>query len=78
MGDRHHDEQSLTSLSGRQRECATLDGLLDHVRSGRGVVLVLRGEPGIGKTALLRYVTDQAADFRMARLGRRADHRSGL
>jgi DNA-binding CsgD family transcriptional regulator len=67
VGDRHHDEQSLTSLSGRQRECATLDGLLDHVRGGRGVVLVLRGEPGIGKTALLRYVTDQAADFRMAR-----------
>jgi DNA-binding CsgD family transcriptional regulator len=44
-----------------------LDGLLDRVRSGRSAVLVLRGESGIGKTALLRYLIDEAAGFTVAR-----------
>ena len=67
MGDRHRDGNSLTSLYGRRRECAALDGLLDRVRGGRSGVLVLRGEAGIGKTALLGYLTEQAAGFRVAR-----------
>src|SRR5271165_3202791 len=67
MGDRHRDADALTSLYGRRRECAALDGLLDQVRGGRSAVMVLRGEPGVGKTALLRYVTDQAAGFSVAR-----------
>ena len=67
MAESHRGADRLRSLSGRRRECATLDGLLDHVRGGRSAVLVLRGEPGIGKTALLRYVTDQAVDFSVAR-----------
>ncbi|MGO9928658.1 MAG: AAA family ATPase, partial [Mycobacterium sp.] len=70
MGDRHRDgnsSTSLTSLSGRRSECTSLDRLLDQVRGGRSAVMVLRGEPGIGKTALLRYVTDQATGFGVAR-----------
>jgi predicted ATP-dependent serine protease len=67
MGDRHRDENASTSLRGRRSETAALDGLLDRVRTGRSAVLVLRGEPGIGKTALLRYVTDRAAGFSVAR-----------
>ena len=39
-------------LLGRRNECAKLDELLGAVRAGRGQSLVLRGEPGIGKTAL--------------------------
>jgi predicted ATPase len=39
-------------LRGRGRQCGVLDGLLADVRAGRSRVLVVRGEPGIGKTAL--------------------------
>ncbi len=67
VGDRHHDAAGLSSLYGRQTECAALDGLLDRVRGGRSAVLVLRGEAGIGKTALVRYVTERAAGFSVAR-----------
>ncbi len=65
VGDR--DAGPPTSLAGRRSECAVLDGLLDRVRGGRSAVVVLRGEPGIGKTALLRYATDRAAGFTVAR-----------
>jgi AAA ATPase domain len=64
---RHNDGAELPSQYGRQTECAALDGLLHRVRSGRSAVLVLRGEAGIGKTALLRYLTEQAAGFSVAR-----------
>jgi predicted ATPase len=40
-------------LCDRRDECAALDGLLHRVRAGQSSVLVLRGEAGIGKTALL-------------------------
>jgi DNA-binding CsgD family transcriptional regulator len=56
------------SLLGRQEERATLDGLLGDLRSGRGRVLVLRGEAGVGKSALLDYVAEAAADLRVARI----------
>ncbi|WP_033262895.1 helix-turn-helix transcriptional regulator [Amycolatopsis vancoresmycina] len=55
------------ALIGRHGECAALDRLLDGARSERGQVLVLRGEAGIGKTALLTYAGAQARDFRVAR-----------
>lgn len=55
---------------GRREETAALDGLLSGARGGRGGALVLWGEPGIGKTTLLRYAHDRAADF--VRLGHRA------
>jgi hypothetical protein len=37
------------------------------VRSGQGAVLVVRGEPGIGKTALLRHLIGQASGFHVVR-----------
>jgi len=54
-------------LLGRRTECELLDSLVDGVRGGRSGVLVLRGEPGIGKTALLRYLVDGASGFRVVR-----------
>ena len=67
VGDRQRDADPLTSLYGRRSECAALDGLLDRVRGGRSAVLVLRGEAGIGKTALLDYLTERAAGLGVAR-----------
>jgi DNA-binding CsgD family transcriptional regulator len=61
----HHRE--LTSLRGRRRECAALDRLLDGVRGGRSGALVLRGEPGAGKTALLQYAIGSATGLRVVR-----------
>ncbi|WP_433578858.1 ATP-binding protein [Nocardia brasiliensis] len=51
-------------LRGRAGECQKLRGLLSNARSGSCQVLVLRGEAGVGKTELLRYVMEQAAGFR--------------
>ncbi|MER7429476.1 AAA family ATPase, partial [Nonomuraea rubra] len=51
----------------RQRERDELDGLLGDVRSGRGRALMLRGEAGVGKSALLRHAVEAAADMRVAR-----------
>jgi DNA-binding CsgD family transcriptional regulator len=44
-----------------------LDGLLEAVRAGRGGALVLRGAPGIGKTALLEYAVRSASDLEVVR-----------
>jgi hypothetical protein len=54
-------------LRDRRDECAVLDRLLQRVRGGESSVLVLRGEAGIGKTALLEFVAEQAAGCRVAR-----------
>src|SRR5438128_1760543 len=54
-------------LWGRRQQCTALDGLLAEVRAGRSRVLVIRGETGIGKTALLDYAAETAPDFRAAR-----------
>jgi ATP/maltotriose-dependent transcriptional regulator MalT len=47
-------------LLGREHETARMDRLLDGAREGRAGALVVRGEPGIGKTALLDYAADRA------------------
>nr|WP_218855014.1 LuxR family transcriptional regulator [Actinoplanes atraurantiacus] len=57
----------MVGLLGRQREGETLDRLVATVRSGSSSVLVLRGEAGIGKTALLRHLHDTAGGVRVAR-----------
>ncbi|MBM2617528.1 AAA family ATPase [Actinoplanes sp. LDG1-06] len=49
-------------LFGRETECAALDSLLGEARSGRSASLVLRGEAGVGKTALLRYAGSRATE----------------
>ena len=53
---------------GRPRERELLDGLLANVREGQSAVLVVRGEAGIGKTALLRYAARQASGFRVEQI----------
>jgi DNA-binding CsgD family transcriptional regulator len=54
-------------LRGRRAERAALDRLLADVRAGQSRALVLRGEAGIGKTALLDYLQEQASGFRVVR-----------
>ena len=54
-------------LFGREREIAVLERLLNTVRDGHGAVLMLEGEPGVGKTALLQYAPEAAQDFRVVR-----------
>jgi AAA ATPase domain len=54
-------------LQGRGSEGAKLDALLSDAAAGRSAVLVLRGETGIGKSALLDHVEARAAAFRVAR-----------
>jgi DNA-binding CsgD family transcriptional regulator len=54
-------------LLGRGPECAALDRLLGAVRAGQSGALVVRGEPGVGKTALLEYAVEQAAGCRVVR-----------
>jgi hypothetical protein len=49
-------------LFGRAAECDQLDSLLREARGGRSASLVLRGEAGVGKTALLRYARSQSPD----------------
>src|SRR6266446_3772413 len=46
-------------LIGRELECARIDALLDAARERRSGALVLRGDAGIGKTALLEYAIEQ-------------------
>jgi DNA-binding CsgD family transcriptional regulator len=65
MRDRRNDSQAL--LFGRHSERATLDGLVASARAGESQVLVVRGEAGIGKTALLDYLETKAAGCRIAR-----------
>ena len=54
-------------LRGRVAECEVLDLLLADVRAGGSRALVLRGDAGIGKTALLDYLVSRAAGCRIAR-----------
>ena len=49
-------------LTGRRGECDTLDRLVAAVGAGESRALVVRGDPGVGKTALLEYLAGQAAD----------------
>jgi DNA-binding CsgD family transcriptional regulator len=55
------------TLRGRDAECATLDRLFEAVRGGESRALVVRGEPGVGKTALLDYSIGSAPDLRVLR-----------
>jgi hypothetical protein len=55
-------------MFGRTGELEILRRLIAKARSGRSAVLVVRGEPGIGKTELLRQLTAAASGFRVARV----------
>lgn len=52
------------TLLGRRNECEELDRLVTDVLAGASRALVLRGEAGVGKSALLRYLSDRAAAWR--------------
>src|SRR5271167_2901282 len=56
-----------TELLGRASECALLDDLVSATGRGEGRSLVLRGEAGIGKTALLQYLIAAASDLAVLR-----------
>ena len=61
--------EHLAGFRGRTGERNVLDEMLENVRSGQSAVLVIRGEAGVGKTALLRHAARQAAGFRVAPIG---------
>src|SRR5262245_57253216 len=54
-------------LVGREEGCPRLDRVLESARRGRSAVLLLRGEPGVGKTSLLRYAIQRAEAMNVVR-----------
>ena len=63
MGAGHLGGPEPASLRGRRSECAACDALVAAVRQGESRVLVVRGEAGIGKSALLAYLVGAAPDL---------------
>jgi DNA-binding CsgD family transcriptional regulator len=59
--------QEPVRLLGRRTECAVLDELVSSVRAGRSRALVLRGDAGVGKSALLEYLVQRASGCGIAR-----------
>ncbi|HEY3035714.1 MAG TPA: ATP-binding protein, partial [Streptosporangiaceae bacterium] len=59
----------MTGLTDRHAECAVLGRLVAAVRAGESRALVVHGEPGVGKTALLEYLAGQASGCRVAHAG---------
>jgi len=57
----------VVDLAGRQAECQALDRLVAAIRTGESRVLVLHGEAGVGKTALLEYLAARAEGCRVVR-----------
>jgi DNA-binding CsgD family transcriptional regulator len=57
----------VAELRGRRSECQVLDRLIAAVRAGESRVLVVRGEVGVGKTALLDYLAGRASGCVVAR-----------
>src|SRR5215468_2466373 len=55
------------TLLGRQAECQALDGVLADALAGRSRVAVLRGDAGVGKSALLDDVSERAAGWQVAK-----------
>jgi predicted ATPase len=55
-------------LRDRRSECDIFDRLLAAIRAGESRVLVMRGEPGVGKTALLEHVSERATGCRVERV----------
>jgi DNA-binding CsgD family transcriptional regulator len=54
-------------LLERERECAAIERLLEEAHAGRSGALVVRGEAGIGKTALLDFAIERASDMLLVR-----------
>jgi predicted ATPase len=60
MAGQRLQREGILRLLGRDPECAAIDRLLDDARAGAGGALVVRCEPGIGKSALLDYAKQRA------------------
>jgi len=56
-------------LIGRERDCGQIERLIRNARNGEGGCLVVLGEPGIGKTALLEYAAQAAGSATVLRAG---------
>src|SRR5215472_10899058 len=69
MTDLRLQREGTERLAGRERECAAIDGLLEAACAGSGGALVVRGEPGIGKSALLGYARQCAAPMMVLSAG---------
>jgi hypothetical protein len=54
-------------LYGREAECAAVEGLIAGAGSSQSGALVVRGDPGLGKSALLGHATEHAAEMRVLR-----------
>src|SRR6187455_1524393 len=67
MDGRAHGRVGRTGLRGRASECALLDDWVSAIRRGESRSLVLWGEAGIGKTALLDYLAASASDLTVVR-----------
>jgi DNA-binding CsgD family transcriptional regulator/tetratricopeptide (TPR) repeat protein len=67
MASRGGFRSRVTRLRGRGDECCLLDGIVADVRGGTGRALVVRGEAGVGKTALLEHLMGTASDLRLIR-----------
>jgi DNA-binding CsgD family transcriptional regulator len=67
MASRGGVRSRVTRLRGRGDECCLLDGIVADVRGGTGRALVVRGEAGVGKTALLEHLMGAASDLRLIR-----------
>src|SRR3954453_20615997 len=61
------DRDPVARLRGRRSECEALDGLIADVRTGHSQAVVLCGEAGVGKTALLENISKRASGCRIAR-----------
>ena len=61
------EQDARRTLLGRGRECEAVDRLLAAARDSQGQTIVVYGEPGIGKTALLGYATAGAQGFQVLR-----------
>ena len=59
--------ERTAELTGRRGELGVLDRLIEAVRAGESRALVVRGEPGVGKTALLDHLVAHASGYRVAR-----------
>src|ERR1700758_405178 len=63
----HPGVRKPAGLTGRLSERDVLDRVVADVRAGEGRALVVRGEPGVGKTALLDYLAGRASGCLVAR-----------
>jgi hypothetical protein len=60
-------DRASTALFGRDRECGETEGLLEDAVAGESGTLVVRGEAGIGKSALLEYAGERAVEMLVLR-----------